>query len=181
MIETAVQEAAAGLSPPILLSANPKTKHDAKVNLHAFSKEGREQHSSTPNEDSEIIEISSMPRMKKCYGWLPFDGGILLGMPWELNPPQKFTVGKVKRHMSYEKEYIAIIYEYVEEAENSEAVVGEVSKFLWLAGFGHNGSPARKNWKSSVLVDLSDFVHARGYGWHPKCYKPLDGRSTLWV
>lgn len=179
MMETAVQEAAAGISPPIILSANPKTKHDAKANLHAFSNEGRERRPPPSNEDSKTIEITSMPRMKKCYGWLPFDGKIFFRMPRELRPPS-LKVGKIKRNMSSEKEYIAIVYEYVEEVENSKGVVEKVSEFLWRAGFSHNDSPGKKNWKNSVLVDLSDYVHPRGYGWHPRCYEPLKGDEILY-
>lgn len=81
--------------------------------------------------------------------------------------------------MSVDKEYTAIVYEYVQEGENPPAVVEGVANFLWLAGFSHIISPAARKRKSGVLVDLSDFVHAGGYGWHPKLYGPMKAHMIL--
>ncbi|KAJ3461568.1 hypothetical protein MRS44_010121 [Fusarium solani] len=148
MIETAIAQAAID-SKPIRVLANPKTKQEARYNLFWFSDEARL--ASFP-EDLEAAEITSMPRFRKCYGWLKFSG-------------------EIQRSISWSKEYTAIVYEYVEEGENEEAVVEEVDRFCWLTGFSHNLSPAARNWKSRVLVDLADIIHARGYGWHEVTYK----------
>lgn len=63
------------------------------------------------------------------------------------------------------KTYTALVYEYVEEGANDPAVVRGVAGFLWLAGFSFASSPLARNWKSGMLVDLSDIVQPRGYGW----------------
>ena len=43
-----------------------------------------------------------------------------------------------------DQSYIAVVYEYVEEAANEPAAVEAVTSFLWLAGFSHSGSQAQK-------------------------------------
>ncbi|KAK1762574.1 hypothetical protein QBC33DRAFT_481372 [Phialemonium atrogriseum] len=175
MIEAAVHQAAIE-STPILVNGNPKTKDDAMANVCAFSHEGRQRQSSAGS--SGVTAISSIPRMRKCYGWLRFSGQIFLKMPARLRAPT-LHIDKVKRTMSADREYIAIVYEYVEEVENDPAVVEEVAAFFWLAGFSHTISPAARNWKSGVLVDLSDIVHPGGYGWHPKLYGPRKANRLL--
>ena len=72
------------------------------------------------------------------------------------------------------KEYIALVYELVEDGENMPAAVEEVTDFLWCAGFSHTLSPAARNWKSGVLVDLGDIVHAGSFWWK----QPLYGMRT---
>ncbi|KAJ4162719.1 hypothetical protein NW754_014137 [Fusarium falciforme] len=167
VIEAAIAQAAVE-SRPIRVLANPKTKQEARYNLFWFSDEARL--ASFP-EDLEAVEITSMPRFRKCYGWVKFSGEILKTLPIKLRA-QPRTVSKIQRSISSSNEYTAIVYEYVEEGENKEAVVEEVDRFCWLTGFSHNLSPAARNWKSGVLVDLADIVHARGYGWHEVTYKP---------
>lgn len=81
MMEAAVQQAATGLSPPALVNANPRTKRDAKANIYAFSCEGRQRQSPSPGEIPETIEISSIPHMKKCYGWLTVSGEVFQNLP----------------------------------------------------------------------------------------------------
>ncbi|KAJ4212487.1 hypothetical protein NW759_011526 [Fusarium solani] len=166
MIETAIAQAAVD-SKPIRVLANPKTKQEARYNLFWFSDEARL--ASFP-EDLEAAEITSMPRFRKCYGWLKFSGEVSKSLPFRLWAPPR-TVSKIQRSISWSKEYTAIVYEYVEGGENEEAVVEEVDRFCWLTGYSHNLSPAARNWKSRVLVDLADIVHARGYGWHEVTYK----------
>lgn len=177
MMEAAVQEAAIGLSPPPLVNANPRTKDEAKANIYAFSTEVR-QMKSPSDKTSETMEISSIPRLKKCYGWLTLSGQLFRGLHRSLKPPA-LHVGKIKRSMSADKDYTAIVYEYVEEGENPPDVVEEVADFFWLAGFSHILSPAARNWKRGVLVDLSDIVHAGGYGWHVKSYGPRKANRIL--
>ncbi|KAI2776412.1 hypothetical protein F4815DRAFT_503316 [Daldinia loculata] len=41
-METSVEEAVTGSSPPILINPNPKTKEDAIDNIYGFSREGRQ-------------------------------------------------------------------------------------------------------------------------------------------
>ncbi|KAL2129443.1 hypothetical protein VTI74DRAFT_4342 [Chaetomium olivicolor] len=43
---------------------------------------------------------------------------------------------------------------------------------FWLAGFSRTRPLLKKNWNSSVLVDLSDIVQPRGYSWKQSVYGP---------
>ncbi|KAM6535425.1 hypothetical protein FALCPG4_004989 [Fusarium falciforme] len=166
MMETVVEQVSAD-SASIIVKAKPETKYDALDNIHAISTEGRDLWVSA--EASEVTVIMSIPRMRKCYGWLKFNGQSFLNMPPKLWAPS-LIINKINRNFSPDKGYFAILYEFVEEGENDPATVEKVDDFSWLSGFGHNSSPLEKNWKSGVLIDLSDIVHAGGFGWSPKSY-----------
>ncbi|KAG5758495.1 hypothetical protein H9Q72_013371 [Fusarium xylarioides] len=172
MLETAIQQA----TTPIIVNASPRTKDEALANLYAFSSEGRQKNKSA--QGAQVEEIVTIPRIRKCYGWTKFSGHVLLELPKDLRPPV-LQVGKFCRSISTQKEYTAIVYEYVEEGENRPNVVEEADKFFWLAGFSHSSSPAARNWKSGVLVDLSDIIHAGGYGWYAKRYGPWNANKLL--
>ncbi|KAF5020299.1 hypothetical protein F66182_7675 [Fusarium sp. NRRL 66182] len=119
-----------------------------------------------------------MPRTRKCFGWPRFNSDIVRCLPLELKAPS-FKISKIQRSMSSDKNYITLVYEYIEEGENDETVVGDVDRFFWLAGFGHTISPPAKNWKSGMLVDLADIVHVGGYGWKKQLYKPRTADMIL--
>jgi hypothetical protein len=93
--------------------------------------------------------------------------------------PPAMTVSKIKRFFSRDKDYMAIIYEYVEEAENQHDAVQEAMDFFWLAGFSRTLSPLNKNWKSGVLVDLSDIAPPRGYAWKHDLYRKGPASASL--
>ena len=169
MIEAAVAQAAGeSNNTPIWVHANPRTQDEALDNLYAFSDKGR--HLSSLG-SCKSLPITSMPRIRKCFGWLRLSGDVFRAFPPELKAPS-YKISKVQRSISFDKEYIAVVYEYVEEGRNDEAVVEDVDRFFWLAGFSHTLSPSVKNWKSGVLVDLADIVHAGGYGWKKQLYGP---------
>ena len=184
MMETAVERAAAA-SRPIQVIDNPFYWDDALDNQAAFSDEARLGPPSPSQQDSDsaalgpdsdagasLRPVTTMPRMRKCYGWLALRGDALWGFPWWLKPPI-LKVSKVTRCIQPDREYTAIVYEYVDEGENDVETVQEALDFFWRAGFGRTSSQLAKNWKSSVLVDLCDIIPPRGYGWHGQRYKPV--------
>ncbi|KAL2170666.1 hypothetical protein VTG60DRAFT_4508 [Thermothelomyces hinnuleus] len=182
MMQTAVEQAATA-SRPILVNAKPTTWDDAIANLAAFSDEARLKQPSPADRGSGppqegFCQISTMPRMKKCYGWLTIPGTIFRELHWSLRPPP-VQVDRIKRYLTPDQEYIAIIYEYVEEGENDPDTMQKAMDLFWLAGFSRAFSPLLRNWKSGVLVDLSDIVPSRGYGWQEKLYK--DGPASAHV
>ncbi|KND88040.1 hypothetical protein TOPH_07334 [Tolypocladium ophioglossoides CBS 100239] len=126
MIEAAIAQAAAK-SKPIRIHANPQTQQEALDNLYAFSDEVRLRQSSP--ESSRTVSITSIPRIRKCYGWLRLSGNVFHALPLELKAPS-FKIDKIQRSMSFDREYIALVYEYIEEGRNNEAVVEEVDRFL---------------------------------------------------
>ncbi|KAK5989676.1 hypothetical protein PT974_07931 [Cladobotryum mycophilum] len=117
-MEAAVTRAAEE-SRPIQVKANPRTRDEALANTFAFADENSQSESSTGalEGDGDTVTIHSMPRMKKCFGWLRFDGQLIQQMPLKVRPPV-LCVNKIRRAMSNKQDYIALVYEYVEEDEN---------------------------------------------------------------
>lgn len=99
MIEAAITQAAAE-SRLIRVLASPKTKQEARYNLFWSSNEARL--ASFP-EDLEAAEITSMPRFRKCYGWLKFSGEVFQSLPVRLRA-QPRTVSTIQRSISSSKE-----------------------------------------------------------------------------
>ncbi|KAH6614514.1 hypothetical protein B0J18DRAFT_452162 [Chaetomium sp. MPI-SDFR-AT-0129] len=148
-----VLKVAAVASRPILVNAKPITWDDATSPAD---------HGLVP--PPGLRQISTMPRMKRCYGWLTILGNVFQELHWSLRPPP-VQVDRIKRYLALDQEYIAIVYECVEEGENDPGTMQKVMDFFWLAGFSRTFSPLLGNWKSGVLMDLSDIVPPRGYGW----------------
>ncbi|KAL7794233.1 hypothetical protein V8C37DRAFT_376955, partial [Trichoderma ceciliae] len=150
---------------PVLVNASPATREDALANHHAFSQEGRLRLKRKLEEAPITTKaISEVPRLRQCYGWLNFSGQTLRRAPWSMWPPS-FRIDKIDRRMPLGQDYIAIVYEYVEDGENNPAAVEQVLEFLWLTGFSLTNSPLARNWESGVLIDLCDIISPRGYGW----------------
>ena len=106
--------------------------------------------------------------MAKCYGWLKLNASLFKAMPRDLAvrvAPRTITVSRESRSLSPNTDHVAIVYEYIEDGVNDRETIDNVGSFLWHTGFSHCLSPLLKNWKSSVLVDYSDIVHAEGYAW----------------
>ncbi|KAK3944262.1 hypothetical protein QBC46DRAFT_361214 [Diplogelasinospora grovesii] len=147
---------------PILVDPCPETKEAAEANLFAFSREVRLQQSGAF--DASLFQVTVVPRMRQCFGWLKLTGRDLLRLlPRKLLPPY-IKVSGVRRSIRQDACYTAVVCEFVEEAENDPEVVQQVLDFFWCVGFSHIMTPKASNWKNGVLVDLSDIVHPRGYG-----------------
>lgn len=154
---------------PVLVKPHPGTHQEAESNLFAFLEEVRGQNEAA--RCSDLLPVTGVPRMRRCYGWMQFTGEELYQrMPRKVRPPH-MGVGKVKRSIREDVHYTAIIYEFVEEGENSPDAVQPVLDFFWRAGFGHGMTPKADNWKSGVLVELSDIVHPNGYGWEESLFR----------
>ena len=78
--------------------------------------------------------------------------------------PRGVVIEKSRCHITPGKEYMAIVYEYIEDSENDETKVQEFLDFMYLAGFCPSSSHGR-NWKSSMPVDFSDFISVASFGW----------------
>ncbi|RSL69127.1 hypothetical protein CEP51_012390 [Fusarium floridanum] len=167
MMEASVDRAAAE-STKIYLNPSPKTKKDAAANFYAFTEESLQSQS----QRIQDFSISSVPRLRKCYGWLKISGRDSR-IPSALWPPT-LNVGKIQRRMSGDREHIAIVYEYIEEEANDPKTTEEVITFLWRAGFSFTNYPEERNWKGGVLLDLSEIVHVEGYGWKSRDFRFRD-------
>jgi hypothetical protein len=185
MMEASLEQAAA-TSRPISVKANPRTWDDAVANQAAFSDQARLRQqqspppslSAEPGPDSGLAQITTMPRMRKCYGWLTIKSNAFAELGMGLRSPH-VKVDRVTRSISSSKEYTAIVYEYVEEGESNPDTLRQALDFLWLAGFSRTLSPLSKNWVSGVLVDLCDIVDPRGYGWDDDLYRKGPGVALM--
>ncbi|RMZ85289.1 hypothetical protein DV738_g357, partial [Chaetothyriales sp. CBS 135597] len=100
MIQEAVQPEHSDLGP-ILIRHQPQTRSDAEANLFAFSDERRlkrlEQQRSNGHISSSLHEVTTIPRMRKCYGWLQITTEDLYKrMPRNLRA-RAIDLGKIKR------------------------------------------------------------------------------------
>ncbi|KAK4039965.1 hypothetical protein C8A01DRAFT_46621 [Parachaetomium inaequale] len=149
---------------PIRVHARPSDFKDAIDNLLAFSAEGRQRQQV---KDADAVQISSIPRMKKCFGWLKIDGEYLLrNLPWGLRPVAVRLPKFGDRQIEPDRQHFAIMYEYIPEGDKDTGQMQQALDFLWRAGFDFSQSLRKENWKSGVLVDLSDFISPVGYCWH---------------
>jgi hypothetical protein len=134
-----------------------------RQNYLAFSKESK----AGKKGSGKTKTISSMPRMAKCYGWLDISGETLYSETMidnGLYPPYDI-IEKLERSMARDEEHFAIVYEWLDEGRNEPAIVEEVADFLTRVGFCFVLITKRDNWRQGVLVDHSDVVCYRGYGW----------------
>lgn len=163
---------------PILIDPNPDSETAAKSNLRAFSNEVRQKRRVSTTEN--LVSITTMPRMRKCYGWLKFSSNQLDRMPRSLFPPVMKLDLKTKRCMYEGMEYTAVVYEYIEEGENKIDDVKSVLDFLWQVGFAFPQPSKENNWKSGVLIDHSDIVAPGWLGWRVREYGPRRAKGVLW-
>ncbi|KAK7414171.1 hypothetical protein QQX98_006957 [Neonectria punicea] len=125
MMEAVIAQAAI-TSTPIRVHTNPQTQDEALDNLFAFSDEGRLAQSDPGS--AETVPIVSMPRTRECFGWR-LSGNTVYSLPLNLKAPS-FTISKIQRSMPSNRNYVALVYEYIEEGDNDEAVVEDVDPFF---------------------------------------------------
>lgn len=155
-------------SSPIRILTRPSTRGDALANLYAFSDDGRQKPPVKACPDSLVV--SSIPRFRKCFGWLKISGRYLKNLDCVALAPPTLTIQEVQRGILPDQEYFAIIYEYIPENGNDLAAVQSQIDFLWRAGFNFAPTPLRDNWKDSVLVDLSEIECPWQLGWSSAFY-----------
>ncbi|GAB1311746.1 hypothetical protein MFIFM68171_01956 [Madurella fahalii] len=156
---------------PIRVHAEPRTPDDALDNLLALSTEDRQ---SQLVKDADAVEISSIPRMKKCFRWLKIDGEQLCNLHRRLRSVVVKLRNIEDRQIFPDRKYFSIVYEYIPEGDNYMGQMQLVLDFLWRAGFVFRQSLRKENWKSGVLVDLSDVISPGGHNWHKNAYRRTD-------
>ncbi|KAM3543663.1 hypothetical protein ARSEF1564_003423 [Beauveria bassiana] len=160
---------------PILVNPHPGNWKEGYDNMLAFSDEWRRRGLLDDCASSPVEIVTSMPRMRKCYGWIKIKGETLYQLPLLWRPPH-LRIERTSRQIQSDMEYTALVYEYVEEGENDEAAIEESLNFFRAAGFSHTRISLARNWKKSVLIDMSDIIYAGGFGW--KCWN-LTARKVL--
>ncbi|PHH66733.1 hypothetical protein CDD81_5865 [Ophiocordyceps australis] len=172
MMQASLQEGS------VTLLDRPTTKDEAQFNYYAFCTQAREQQLPGKPSLENLRVLSAMPRMVRCYGWLQFDGGRFTSLPLSLRPLSPNIEG-LRRQMWSGEEYIALVYEWIEDRENTPAAVEDVARFLWRAGFCLSHSPLARNWKNGMLVDHSDLIHVGGLGWKDHFYGRTSAEDIL--
>ncbi|KAJ4161591.1 uncharacterized protein LMH87_007622 [Akanthomyces muscarius] len=151
-----MQEALAQDDPsldPVLVYPEPCDWREGYENMLAFSDEWRRK-GSPCSASTPMTEITSMPRIRKCYGWIKIAGDILYQLPPLWQPPH-LKIEKIPRQIERNKEYTALVYEYVEEGENNAEVIQESLNFFRDAGFSHTRISLARNWKKRVYLSVN--------------------------
>lgn len=148
---------------PIYLNPRPKTKKHALINLQNFSAEcrNREKLKKLPN----AVPYTSLPPIKKCFGWTKVSGQEL----WKLSPnsrPPTYDLDHVRKDIWPQKEYFAIVYEFIPEGCLDKNVVQSQLDFYWLVGFCFTPTMRPDNWKGDgILIDMADLICPWHAGW----------------
>lgn len=172
---------AAVANEPVLVYTHPYGQVDANENYFSFceenalSKLGVKVDSTVP---SGTKLISELPPMVQCYGWVKFPSDTLEGLPINLQATHD-EPHKVRKLVGSHMDCIAIVYEFVEDVKNKIGLVGKVDSFLWFAGFAYANEPEEKSWRNSMLVDYSEIVHMRGYGWSEEDYMDRSAEQII--
>lgn len=128
MIEAAVKSP--DFPGPIRVRAKPTDRNQALINLYAFSNEGRRDQ--LLRDISGCIEVSTMPRTRRCFGWLKISGREVGGDKYSR---PMVMVEKLRREIDLDQEYTAIVYEFIPKGENNPDTVQSTIDFFWRAGF----------------------------------------------
>ncbi|KAM3515564.1 hypothetical protein MY11210_000742 [Beauveria gryllotalpidicola] len=136
---------------PVLVRPEPPSWDVALDNMRAFSDEYRQR-----NAHAQAAAADSAPsqRMKQLTV-------VQAAAAW---PPPLVLDGKI-RELRRDMTYIALVYEYVEEAPNDKAALEDTLAFYRDAGFSHTPRSLEKNWTANLLLDSSDLVAACGWDW----------------
>lgn len=157
-----------GVKGPILVHSHPWSRDDALENMLAFSDEARlqEKLAGEPDPIYELSKMTWMPRTRKCYGCVRLSGARIFNELPSKWWPTCHTLEKKRRQLFRDMNYTALVYEYIEEGDNDRDVVAKSLDFFRDAGFSHTPTSLARNWKQSVLIDMSDIIYPGGFGWH---------------
>ncbi|EGY23784.1 uncharacterized protein VDAG_05222 [Verticillium dahliae VdLs.17] len=166
-----VQSAIESSTEPIYLHPQPNTRMDAVRNLHAFSHEGfREQRfKNLPN----AIPHTSVPRLRKCLGWMKVPGAELCALQHRLRP-RRVRLDRTMREILPTEDYYALVYEFIPKNPIVDInAMQSQADFLWRLGFCF--TPIRlDNWEDGLLLDMADIVCPWAVGWSETQYtRPL--------
>ncbi|KIH87517.1 hypothetical protein SPBR_05108 [Sporothrix brasiliensis 5110] len=156
MMEAAIDKGSV-VGQPVMVYANPQEWVDAVDNVRSFSTEMHQnpdmliKHAAEI--DMELRPITSVPRLRKCYGWISLRGSMLRDLPGPIRPPPVYVERKLTRRVDYgsdETEHIAIVYEYVKAGENELAKVQET---VCLTATRTAATPLRGDDKEVLFLD----------------------------
>ncbi|KAK5998417.1 hypothetical protein PT974_00796 [Cladobotryum mycophilum] len=161
-IEAAAEKATG--TEGIWIHGQPKTHRQAVENLYAFSHQGSQKGRLKEVPGAIPFTAASIPRFKKCFGWLRVSCKELMELDGS-SYPELYRADKEMRQMRRDQEYYSIVYEFIPEGENRLEAVQFQIDFFHRMGFSFCISPRCQNWTDSVLVDYSEIVSPGGYGW----------------
>lgn len=173
MIQASIAVAAS--DKPIYLRPRPENRHQALENLFACSQEGRleKRFQNLPDR----VCLSSTPRIRECFGWMQFSSQELSSLPRDLRAGM-ITIDGQKRYLSPEKEYYAIVYEYIpnDMPPLDDAATQEALDFFWLSGFTFI-DVRPENWLGGIVLDMACFVSPVSRRWSADDYERVDIES----
>ncbi|KAH7016477.1 uncharacterized protein B0I36DRAFT_337835 [Microdochium trichocladiopsis] len=149
----------------ILPHGNPATREQALENLLAFSDDVQQQQRLRDLATPSTFTIENCPRLRRCYGWTIVTSRCSVQV--ELDDGKK----KV-RTLVPSMQYLAIVYEYIEESTMSQdqdkakrqREVQIQLDFLWTVGFSFRLPLREVDWCGGVMLDMSVLIPP----WHKR-------------
>ncbi|KAH7016331.1 uncharacterized protein B0I36DRAFT_216011, partial [Microdochium trichocladiopsis] len=140
----------------ILPHDNPTTRDQARANLLAFSDNRQQQQQSRNSAIAFTFMARDRPRLRRCYGWTTVTSRHSI----------QVNIGETVRNFVPTTEYLAIVYEYVEESaisrdKDEDARRREVQTqldFLWTIGFSFRIPLRAADWCDNILLDMSVLI-----------------------
>ena len=173
-----IQASIAASDEPIYLRPGPKDRLDAMKNLFACSREGR---LSKPFQDrDDRVCLPPIPRIRECFGWMQFKSEELFSLfavRRDLSPGE-IIIDRQRRHFLPEKEYYAVVYEYIPSdiTPLDDAAIQSVFDFFWLSGFTFRDIRP-ENWLGGIVLDMACFVNPLSVGWYASNHERIDVSS----
>lgn len=149
---------------PVRILPVPEDRIEARSNLMAFCDEQRAKQKLHDMGEDEI-QVTSMPRLRRCYGWMRVTSAQLHAKIPRRRWPEYIDAGEWARGPENNRDYLAMVYEYIEDGENIPEKMQETIDFLHDTGFHYTICTMLRNWKNSMLIDFSDIIHVGGNGW----------------
>ncbi|KXJ85276.1 hypothetical protein Micbo1qcDRAFT_128347 [Microdochium bolleyi] len=152
----------------VLPYSDPTTRDQAQANLLAFS--DNPQHLQYPQNSATAFTLMAKdrPRLRRCYGWTTVTsrGSI------------QAKIGSTVRTFVPATEYLAIVYEFVEESilsrdrnmDQERCKVQTQLDFLWRVGFYFCIPLRAEDWCAQILLDMS-VLRSPWHRRHPKWRK----------
>ena len=145
-----------GASDPVRLMAEPETLEHAARNLSLFATNPPHPLELSGSQSAVDLTPDLVPRLRRCFGWLKFPGACFLDRRGHMRAPAT-KVDKIPRYFEEDREYFAILYEYVEglDGEDDADDDGDDSgcpgpsetalDFYYRVGFSFVSTPLRRN------------------------------------
>lgn len=146
---------------PVHVPAKRTTRLDCLRCLYAFSADGRRSRVFDNLPTGEKVAISdTFTRVRKCFGWTRVRGADFMAMNdvIEIDARAEYKGEGSASYIERNREYFAIVYEYVLGAKLELNAVQRQLDFFFHIGFHPCQGGNEKNWQGpGILLDFGDY------------------------